>query len=210
MRGNSASASPWRTPVSDPPRIHRLDVLVDGVDVSNRNGALIHFLVEACCGDAYKKALARAGGDPVAALGADMTRPVARTFLSPRQEANVLLWPKTEANSEIWTSVDQARRKGRISLRACYCSVFDECWIAQTYTFPPRKVDRLQTRHHLGGEVAGPHRSPSPADGRGQTGGWGPTSSSRRASGQSGTAARRQSWAPEDRLPSPVCGRGKG
>jgi hypothetical protein len=124
-----------------PAQIHRLDVLVDGVDITDRNGALIHLLVEACCGEDYKKALARAGGDPVAALGADMTRPVARTFLSPRQEANVLLWPKTEANSEIWSSVDQARRKGRISLRACYCSVFDECWIAQTYTFPPRKVD---------------------------------------------------------------------
>jgi hypothetical protein len=27
-------------------------------------------------------------------------------------------------------------------MRACYCSVFDECWVAEARTFPPRQVER--------------------------------------------------------------------
>ena len=41
----------------------------------------------------------------------------AQTFLSLE---------RTDANAEIWNRLDTARIK--IRMRACYCSVFDECW----------------------------------------------------------------------------------
>jgi hypothetical protein len=34
---------------------------------------------------------------------------------------------ETEANAAIWQRLDVARLN--IRMRACYCSVFDECWL---------------------------------------------------------------------------------
>ena len=74
-------------------------------------------------------------------LGIDYTQPIASSFISPREEATALRWPRTDKNQELWQLVDAARQQGRITMRACYCSVFDECWVAESKLFPPRPVE---------------------------------------------------------------------
>jgi hypothetical protein len=54
---------------------------------------------------------------------------MAHTFLSLNEEATALPWPRTDDNQALWKAVDQARQHGRITMRVCYCSVFDE-WLA--------------------------------------------------------------------------------
>lgn len=49
-----------------------------------------------------------------------------------------------ELNEPLWRLVDEARQAGRITTRVCYCSVFDECWIAGGKAFPPAPVDRCR------------------------------------------------------------------
>jgi hypothetical protein len=122
-----------------PARIHTFEFLVDKAPL-NRGGYLLREIVEACCAKALKEALAKAGGDELAALGIESTSPIANTFLSPNEERRALGWPRTEANAAVWDVVDDARKHGRIQMRACYCSVFDECWVVEPNVFPPREV----------------------------------------------------------------------
>ena len=46
--------------------------------------------------------------------------------LRPSDSVTLLRLPKTEANAALWKKLDDMRFK--VKLRACYCSVFDECW----------------------------------------------------------------------------------
>jgi hypothetical protein len=122
-----------------PALVYSLDYRVDGVTVSGGN--IVRLLAEAACGDAMKAAAFPSGESKRDVLGLEMTSWVARSFLSPREKKIALRWPRTETNRAIWECMDTARQAGRITLRSCYCSVFDECWVAETHTFPPRKVD---------------------------------------------------------------------
>lgn len=65
---------------------------------------------------------------------------VAETYLKAGAEKSILRWPRSEANAPLWDYIDAARQSGRIALEACYCSIFDQCWIARTKTFRPDPV----------------------------------------------------------------------
>ena len=45
-----------------------------------------------------------------------------------------------DANADIWHRLDIARLQ--LKLRACYCSVFDECWISDLRTPHPTRIDK--------------------------------------------------------------------
>jgi hypothetical protein len=128
-----------------PARVHTFEYLVStgpngtGKVVVVNEGYLMEQIAEACCAEVFKAAKAKAGG-AYQALGDIGTRPISRTFLSPKEVTTALGWSRTEANGHLWDTIDQARKDGRIDMRACYCSVFDECWVAEPNTFPPRKV----------------------------------------------------------------------
>jgi hypothetical protein len=127
-----------------PARIHTFEFVVDAATISR--GYLIREIAEACCAEAFKAALAKTGGDALAALDHSFSTPVANTFLSPNQETQALGWPRTERNAVLWDAVDDARKNGRIATRACYCSVFDECWLAEPRVFPPRQMAKCPVR----------------------------------------------------------------
>jgi hypothetical protein len=65
---------------------------------------------------------------------------VADSYLKAGAEKSILRWSRSEANAALWDYVDAARRGSRITLEACYCSIFDQCWIAQTKSFRPIPV----------------------------------------------------------------------
>lgn len=124
-----------------PARIHSFEFLVDGAPVK---GPPPYTLAQACCPEAWKKALAAADGKDYKAVDGEYTSRVSQTFLSPGESKDALTWPRTETNGALWDAVDEARKRGRIATRTCYCSVFDECWVAEPGTFPPRSVSRCK------------------------------------------------------------------
>jgi hypothetical protein len=123
-----------------PARIHSFEMFVDGEPLpTDRN--VTYGTIMKCCEQEFATAVERAGGDHIEAVGYDLTSPVSERFLAPNDEIAAMRWVRTDTNRELWTAVDQARQTGRITMRACYCSVFDECWIAETGVFPPTPID---------------------------------------------------------------------
>jgi hypothetical protein len=49
---------------------------------------------------------------------------------------------KSASNDEQVLSLDRARRAGRITTRLCYCSVFEDCWIADSRDPTPDPVNQ--------------------------------------------------------------------
>jgi hypothetical protein len=124
---------------SGPARVHTFSFTVDGEEIA-REGYVVANVVRACCADDLEAAIARDDGVTAAAIGNDLTTPIANSFFGPGDEAGPWAWRRSETNAALWDAVDQARQRGRIGMRACYCSLFDECWIAETRVFPPRSV----------------------------------------------------------------------
>jgi hypothetical protein len=127
-----------------PARLHTFDFLVDGAAINEPYW--LGGILKACCAEALQAALARAGGDLRRAVGKDGNRPIASSFLSPHETARAIRWPRSDDNEELWRALDVARQARRIVMRVCYCSVFDECWIAQNGVFPPRPVAACPAR----------------------------------------------------------------
>lgn len=123
-----------------PARIHSFEIQVDGQPLPAEGHQLTHIL-RACCNDEFEAALAQNGGDIVSLYGAEISSPMSHRFLALNTDAIAISWPRTDANRALWTSLDMARQRGRITMSTCYCSVFDECWIARTNSFPPEEVD---------------------------------------------------------------------
>lgn len=123
-----------------PARIHRFDVQVDGQPIQT-SGHLLTNILNACCEAEFRAAVDANDGVIVAVYGSEVSSPVANRFLEPNGDITAARWPRTEANRALWTTLDQARQTGRITMSTCYCSVFDECWVARSDTFPPEQVD---------------------------------------------------------------------
>lgn len=113
-----------------PAVIHDFEFRLDDRPFAADGGTIERFL-NACCADLLT------GGSRV---GPTSSTPVAQTVLAPDADVTVLRWPLQPDNQDLWVALDRARQQNRIAMSACYCSVFDECWVADTATFPPRKV----------------------------------------------------------------------
>jgi hypothetical protein len=138
--GASILAFDLKNAGTGPARIYSFEFLIDGRPVSNRN--LFVNIAHACCQSEFQAAIARGDPrEPFAGLGAVTTAPIAPGLLAANDEVTALSWPRTAGNIALWRAMDQARQLGRIQVRACYCSVFDECWTARTETLPtPRNT----------------------------------------------------------------------
>jgi len=121
-----------------PARLHSLEFLLDGRPM--RESFALDQIALNCCRTARDAVVGAAGEHPLDAFGTVNTAPIAPGFLAPGDDVTFLSWRKTPANAALWEAIDQARYTRRIAVRACFCSVFDECWIAQTNQFPPRPV----------------------------------------------------------------------
>ena len=72
-------------------------------------------------------------------LGAMTVADIAPSYVKAGSDQVLLRWPRTEKNAAIWDRISSAGDK-HVTFEACYCSIFDECWIENSYTFRPTPV----------------------------------------------------------------------
>jgi hypothetical protein len=96
-----------------PAKLRTLEVLLDDRPVDG-HGALIR---------------AAAGGEYDGVIDATnvFSVPVGGRVLRPGETITFLRWDRSDDVGAAWDALDQARF-GRLTMRACFCSVFDECW----------------------------------------------------------------------------------
>lgn len=92
----------------------------------------------------YARAHAIASGAVASSVSIDrvVTSSVAPSYLKWGDSRRVLSWPRTANNAPLWDLVNQVRQSGAFHLRACYCSIFDQCWIADSTVAWPQRVKR--------------------------------------------------------------------
>lgn len=84
--------------------------------------------------------------DYALAAGPDLPRlplqnaPLAPAVLSAGDERPIMRWPRQGAEAEVaaWDKVERSRFRARAT--ACYCSVFDECWVSNMNGDVPKQV----------------------------------------------------------------------
>lgn len=71
--------------------------------------------------------------------GEVVTSGVVGAVLLPGEKTTILSLPFTEANAVLWERLNVERRK--LDYEACYCSVFDECYVSDFSRSGPRHVE---------------------------------------------------------------------
>ena len=71
------------------------------------------------------------------------TSPIVNVALRPGEEVLFMGLPAVPANTEMVDLLDASREE--IQVRACYCSIFDDCWIVEGAQARPRAVEACPT-----------------------------------------------------------------
>jgi hypothetical protein len=109
-------------------RVERFSILVDDKPVKDIGEALLRLA-----------GLPADTKEESALLGSMSYSEIAPSYLKAGSEQVVLSWPRTAANASVWDK-DAAAGSERVKFEACYCSIFDECWIENSHTFRPTAV----------------------------------------------------------------------
>ena len=112
-----------------PARIETFEVWWDGQPVASADE-----LVARCC---MPQSHARLTLDEVKGLQL-IIGTVAPAVLRAGGAQNILSVARTDANADVWGRLDAARLN--LKMRACYCSVFDECWITNLVDTDTKEV----------------------------------------------------------------------
>lgn len=112
-------------------RIERFSILVDDKPVKDIGDALL--LLAGLSPNGSGAAASMSG------LGPLTYADVAPSYIKAGSEQIVLRWPRTPDNASVWDKVEAAG-SDRVKFEACYCSIFDECWIENSHTFRPSPV----------------------------------------------------------------------
>jgi hypothetical protein len=101
-----------------PARLEAMELVYRGKAMSNPT----EFLKKCCSGDQKITFMS----EPVSGV------------LRPGEQSNFIRLPRTDANAAIWDKLNTERWK--VVVRACYCSIFDDCWIADNRQKRPQPV----------------------------------------------------------------------
>ncbi len=108
-----------------PARVRWLEVSVDGHAVPNTTALMLR--------------AARLPADARIDRRDAYTSGIQGRVMRAGEEITFLRWHHAAQREPVWSALDKARF-GRIVIRACYCSVFDECWISHSETPDPVAV----------------------------------------------------------------------
>ena len=103
-----------------PAKIETSEVSVDGKPVQN-----LEELLQACCGTGTT-------GVNASSLDGRMVR--------PGETVAYVSYPESSMGALHRAAFDRARQTDRIVTRVCYCSVFDDCWMADSRDPTPDSV----------------------------------------------------------------------
>ncbi len=72
--------------------------------------------------------------------------PINQIVLAPNDARRMILWrpPADEAGRKRWAIIDRDRFKTKV--RACYCSVFDQCWQSSLEADIPKEVPSCERK----------------------------------------------------------------
>lgn len=107
-----------------PARVRSVEMTIDGRPVRGLTD-----LLAACCG----------GG---AAGHYFFSGDVRGRLVPPGKSIQLFAWPRPESD-DAWSKLEKSR--DRITLKTCYCSVFDECYVADSSRREPDRVDSCPT-----------------------------------------------------------------
>lgn len=69
------------------------------------------------------------------------TSPIAPSMMSAGGERTLLSWPRPAAGSPTLPSWERLNKsRFRLRVEACYCSLFDECWLTRAAADVPRRI----------------------------------------------------------------------
>jgi hypothetical protein len=102
-----------------PARLEAMEFLYKGKPMPNPR----EFLKQCCAGDVKF---------------AFMSAPVTGV-LRPGEKTEFIRLARTEANAPIWEKLGVERWS--VVVRSCYCSIFDDCWVADNRQKRPQQVD---------------------------------------------------------------------
>lgn len=108
-----------------PARVRWMEVSVDGKPVPNTTALMLR--------------AARLPADARLDRRDVYTSGIRGRVLRAGEEITFLRWHHAVQREPVWSALDTARF-GRIEIRACYCSVFDECWISHSESPDPVAV----------------------------------------------------------------------
>jgi hypothetical protein len=104
-----------------PARIDSFEVFYKGVPQASADD-----LLKSCCGSSGNRSISR----------------VIDEVLPSRDVIEFLSFPRDGNDAALWSRLDQERFGVRV--RACYCSVFEECWVRDTAQRRPTRVDECK------------------------------------------------------------------
>jgi hypothetical protein len=115
-----------------PAKIESFQVFLDGKAYSDP----LEYM-HACCGLDIQLHLKQKYLPNVSPI---ITGVAANTVLRAGEARSVLSVPLGTDNGPLWHALDKAR--SRTTFRACYCSVFDECWLSNLEGLNPKPIDK--------------------------------------------------------------------
>ncbi|MBS0471508.1 MAG: hypothetical protein JSR60_10585 [Proteobacteria bacterium] len=118
-----------------PAMVETFEVWLDGKPVHSAEEALAR-----CCGYDPKKPHPVVTHQPN--IGSWTQGTIANTVIRAGESRTFFKYPQTAANVAAWTTLRNAVSTGRLVARACYCSVFEECWQGVFTGLHPKRVDR--------------------------------------------------------------------
>ena len=125
-----------------PAKIESFEVLWQGQPVRNNVE-----LLQRCCGldparlmtdkavsakGASERAVATARNASRSSIANDFMAASEKGVMEAHQQSNFLVLPLTPRTAAVWDRLNTARFQ--VQTRACYCSVFDECWVSDLRT----------------------------------------------------------------------------
>lgn len=109
-----------------PARVRTMEVLVDGVAVPHSSALMLR--------------AAGLGEDAPLARETVYTTQVSGRVLRAGESITYLRWDHLDSAEPAWSALDKARF-GRVVVRVCFCSVFDECWLNRSDATDAQPVD---------------------------------------------------------------------
>lgn len=98
-------------------------------------------LLRACCTQTDARALTFS------------TSPSTGIAVRPGETIEFVSFPRTPASEQVWQTFNKERWK--LKVRACYCSIFNDCWITEGMQGLPKAVNKCPANWSLYREDAG-------------------------------------------------------